>query len=70
VATRTLDATLADGKKFSFLEYELEARLALGEIEIKSGKSASGRARLEALEKDARAKGFGLIAREAAEALK
>lgn len=45
-------------------------QLALGEIEMKSGKAAAGRARLEALEKDATAKGFLLIARKAAAALK
>ncbi len=41
-------------------------RLALGEIEMKSAQTAAGRARLEALEKDATAKGFLLIARKAA----
>ncbi len=44
---------------------QLEARLALGEIEMKSGKTAAGRARLEALEAEARTKGYKLIARKA-----
>jgi hypothetical protein len=43
-----------------------EARLALGEIQIKSGRSAAVRAELKALEHDAKAKGFLLIARKAA----
>lgn len=46
-----------------------EARLALGEIEMKSGKTGVGRAHLAAVEKDAATKGFGLIARKAASAL-
>ena len=37
----------------------------MGEIELNSGKTATGRARLEALEKDAQQKNFGLIARKA-----
>jgi hypothetical protein len=52
--------------KHGFVPEQLEARLALGEIEMKSGASDAGRARLAALEKDAQAKGFLLIARKAA----
>lgn len=44
------------------------ARLALGEIEMTSGSAAEGRARLVALEKEAAAKGFRLIAQKAAAA--
>jgi len=40
--------------------------LGLGEIEIKSGHTDEGRKYLAALEKDARAAGFSLIARKAA----
>ena len=43
-----------------------EARLALGQVEMKSGKSTAGRGDLEQLEKDATGKGFLLIARKAA----
>jgi len=67
-ARESLKATLAEAKKYGFIRNELEARLALGEIEMKSGQAVAGRARLEALEKDAAAKGFGLIARKAAAA--
>ncbi len=64
-AARTgLEATIAEAKKYGFVGYQLEARLALGEIEMKSGKPVAP-ARLAALEKDATAKGFLLIARKA-----
>jgi len=42
-----------------------EARLALAEMKMKSGDRATARAHLEALKKDAAAKGFLLIARKA-----
>ena len=67
-ASHSLLATLAEATKDGFVGYQFETRLALAEIEMKSGKSGAGRARLEALEKDATAKGFGLIARKAAAA--
>ena len=65
-ARESLKATLAEARKYGFIKNELEARLALGEIEIKSDQTSAGRARLEALEKDATAKGFILIANKAA----
>jgi hypothetical protein len=49
-----------------YVGYQLECRLALEEIELTSGKSAASRARLERLQKDAKEKGFDLIARKAA----
>jgi len=51
-----------------YLGVELEARLALGEVDISSGQAAQGRARLEAVEKQAREKGFMLTASLAAAA--
>jgi hypothetical protein len=45
---------------------ELNARLALAEIETKAGQTATGRAHLTAMEADA--KGLNLIARKAAKA--
>jgi serine/threonine protein kinase/tetratricopeptide (TPR) repeat protein len=65
-ATLSLETTIADAIKIGCIPCQFEARLALGEIEMKSGQVTAGRARLERLEKDARAKGFGLIARKAA----
>jgi tetratricopeptide (TPR) repeat protein len=52
------------------LAIRLEARLALGEAEIAAGHADSGRARLAALEKEAKAGGFALVARKAEAARK
>ncbi len=62
---KSLDATIARARRLGFLGYEFEARLALAEIEMKSGSTAAGRAHLGALEKEARAKGFDRVARKA-----
>ncbi len=67
-AKKSLKATLAEAKKYGSVGNQLEARLALGEIEMKSGESAAGRVHLKALEKDAAAMHFALIASKAAAA--
>jgi tetratricopeptide (TPR) repeat protein len=59
---------LAEATKLGFVRVQFEASLALGEIEIKAGHRVVARAMLERVEKDARAKGFELIARKAAAA--
>jgi hypothetical protein len=46
----------------------METRLALAELENKSGHQATAQAQLISLEKAANAKGYGLIARKAAAA--
>jgi tetratricopeptide (TPR) repeat protein/tRNA A-37 threonylcarbamoyl transferase component Bud32 len=69
-AAKSLEAILGEAKKAGFLGYGLEAGLALGEIELQSGNIAGSRTRLEALERQAAAQGFGLIARQAAAARK
>jgi eukaryotic-like serine/threonine-protein kinase len=69
-AKRSLDATIAEARKYGFVPHQLDARLALGEIEMKSGQTASGRVHLQALEREAHAKGFELIARKSAAAAK
>ena len=51
-----------------FLAVEFDADMALGEVEIASGQVAQGRSRLEALERQARSKGFLLVATRAASA--
>jgi hypothetical protein len=56
----------ADAK--GFLAVEFDADMALGEVEIASGQVAQGRSRLEALERQARSKGFLLVANQAASA--
>jgi tetratricopeptide (TPR) repeat protein len=65
-AVKDLQGTLIEARHYHYVGYQFEARLALGQIEMKSGDTAAGRARLAALEADAKAKGFGLIARKAA----
>jgi eukaryotic-like serine/threonine-protein kinase len=66
-AAESVTAALAEARKYGFVDYQLEARLALGQIEISRG-SANGRAHLSALKKDATSSGFLLIARKAAAA--
>ncbi len=61
----SLEAILARARKLGFVAYELEAGLALGETELKLGETRAGRAHLAALERDATAKGFLLIAKKA-----
>jgi tetratricopeptide (TPR) repeat protein/predicted Ser/Thr protein kinase len=68
-AAKTLNIVLAEATKCGFAGYQFEARLSLGEMELKSGQAAAGRARLQALEKDATATRCLLIARKAAAAL-
>jgi serine/threonine protein kinase/tetratricopeptide (TPR) repeat protein len=69
-ARRILSSGLADASRYGYVRSELELRLALGEVEIKSGQSTTGRTRLEALERDASEKGFVLLARKAAMRIK
>jgi serine/threonine protein kinase/Tfp pilus assembly protein PilF len=64
-ALKTLESVQAEMLQGGFGGYELESRLFMGEIEISSGRVASGRARLEAMEKDAQQKNFNLLARKA-----
>jgi DNA-binding winged helix-turn-helix (wHTH) protein/tetratricopeptide (TPR) repeat protein len=69
-AMASLGQQLAEATKSHLLALQFEAALALGEIEIEAGKSSAGRARLQALEKDATAHGFLLVAKKAAAARK
>jgi|SRR5580704_12510484 hypothetical protein len=48
---------------------ELDARLALAEIERKAGQTAAGHAHLGTIEAAAKAKGYNLLARKAAQPL-
>lgn len=64
-AKRKLGEVQAAAIRSGWMRYSFRARLALGEIELQSGQTAAGRARLEALEKDATAKGFCLAAKGA-----
>jgi hypothetical protein len=67
-ARKGLTATLSEATRRGFYGLELECRLTLGQLEVKSGEGA-GRIHLEALQAEARAKGYGLIVRKAADAL-
>jgi DNA-binding winged helix-turn-helix (wHTH) protein/TolB-like protein len=65
-ARKELAAIIAKSRELSYQGIELDARLALAEIEMKSGQIAAGRARLDTIEADAKAKGYNLVARKAA----
>jgi serine/threonine protein kinase/tetratricopeptide (TPR) repeat protein len=67
-ATKSINALLTEATRGGFKEDEFEARLSLGEVEMKSKHTDSGRRTLAALEKEARSKGFVLIATKAATA--
>ncbi|MGO9940923.1 MAG: tetratricopeptide repeat protein, partial [Terracidiphilus sp.] len=69
-ARKSVRALLAEATRDGYMGYEFEARLALGEIEMKSNQAEAGRRTLTALEKEARGKGYGLIAVKAAKAAK
>ena len=59
---------MAEATKQNLSGIQLEARLAMGEVEMKSGMRTAGRARLAALQRDATTEGFLLLARKAAAA--
>ena len=64
-----LNKLIADVTPMGLTEVQLDARLALGELEKADNRSAS-MARLAAVQKEAAARGFGLIDRRAAAAMK
>lgn len=64
-AKRRLEMLLASTSQAGLKLYELEARLMLGELEVRSGHADAGRARLQAVEAEATASGLGLLARHA-----
>ena len=67
-ALQDLRSTIAAVKKLGYYNLETEARLALGELQVKSNSSAA-RYILTELATEAQGRGFGLIARRAQEAL-
>ncbi|MFY9560090.1 MAG: protein kinase [Terriglobales bacterium] len=69
-AAISLRRTVEETGKSGMRATQFDARLALGETEMKSGNRTAGRAELISLERDAKAKGFLLIARKAAAARK
>jgi serine/threonine protein kinase/tetratricopeptide (TPR) repeat protein len=69
-ATALLVNIIEECKRIGFRDLQFRARLALGETEMRSRDPASGRAELASLERNARTKGFLLVARKAAAARK
>ena len=67
-ALSSLSRTLTEATKLSCGRCELEARLAIGQVEMQQGNKTRAREHLAALEKDATGKGFLLIARKASSA--
>jgi hypothetical protein len=65
-AARSLKATADEARGAGLKTYELEARLALGELAVRAGRAESGRALLRAVESEATSRGLGLLARQAA----
>jgi DNA-binding winged helix-turn-helix (wHTH) protein/Tfp pilus assembly protein PilF/TolB-like protein len=67
-ARQELAVTITKSRELGYQGIELDARLALAEIEMKAGQAIAGRTHLAAVEADAKAKGYNLIARKAATA--
>jgi ATP/maltotriose-dependent transcriptional regulator MalT len=61
-----LSQILKEARAHGFVGAELETQLVLAQLEKKSGRMAAARAQLTSLQRNARAKGFDLIARKAA----
>jgi tetratricopeptide (TPR) repeat protein len=69
-AVASLNALIARAAKLGCVSCAFEARLALGEIEVESGRPTPGRTRLRTLEREAKTRGFILTAQRAAAARK
>ena len=63
-AIRMLQTTIASARKFGYLEYQLESQLALGEVEMTSGRAGAGLSLLAEVRRQAQQTGFQLIAYE------
>ena len=64
-AEKELNAIVSKSRELGYRGIELDARLALAEIEMKEGQTSAGRAHLAAIESDAQAKGYHLVTRKA-----
>jgi tetratricopeptide (TPR) repeat protein len=67
---RKLRSIQSEARKFGFLGLELESQLVMGQMEMNYGGRDAGRSRLANVEKTASTKGYALIARKAAAAVK
>ena len=63
---KELAVVIAKSRDLGYRIVELDARLTLAEIEMKAGQTTEGDANLAAIEADAKAKGYLLVARKAA----
>ena len=66
---KTLQEIATEANRLGFVPYDLKPRLAAAEIEVNLG-DVNARSHLEALQKEAADRGFGLIALKAAGDLK
>jgi tetratricopeptide (TPR) repeat protein/tRNA A-37 threonylcarbamoyl transferase component Bud32 len=62
---QALQAVAARAAQAGLLDLQLEARLALARLELEHGHTAEGQARLASVQQEAKALGYGLIARKA-----
>jgi len=69
-ARRTLAAARDEARSLGLWLQRLDATLALGQLELRSGDHRTGQILLEALRREAAGKGFGLVAGHAAALLK
>jgi tetratricopeptide (TPR) repeat protein len=67
-ARKELAAVIAKSRALGYSIVELDARLALAEIEMKVGQTAEARAHLTAIEADAKSIGYNLVSQKAATA--
>jgi hypothetical protein len=68
VALESLQKIAREAKKAGMPGFELEARLAIGEIELEIGKTLIARKELDDVQREASVKGFKLIEQRAAKA--
>src|SRR5262249_21896525 len=69
-SVKVLDSVGEKADHMGYQGFPFEARLRRGKIELENGSAKDGRTRLERLQRDAQAKGFILIARQAAAVMK
>jgi len=67
-AFRRLNSAIATAKRLGYYNLESEARLALGQLELKTN-SSLGNKQLKALAAETRNRGYELVARHAEEAM-
>jgi hypothetical protein len=68
VSVESLQKVAREAKRAGMPAFELEARLAIGEIELADGKTSLARKELDDVQREAAGKGFRLIEQKAAKA--